>query len=102
MDDLELVERLVRTLAAGLSVPVTVKIRRFPDLERTLEYACMLERAGASLLGIHGRTRDQKKAKETRADWDVIRVSASPDAGPGRSQAWDASGLQQSPTAALV
>lgn len=30
MDDLALVERMVRALAGGLSVPVTVKIRRFP------------------------------------------------------------------------
>ncbi|GAB4817444.1 hypothetical protein N2152v2_004490 [Parachlorella kessleri] len=74
MDDLPLVERLVRTLSQGLNIPVTVKIRRFPDLERTLEYAGMLERAGAYLLAIHGRTRDQKRAKEIRADWDFVRA----------------------------
>lgn len=34
MEDLGLVERMVRTLAAGLSVPVTVKIRRFTDLQQ--------------------------------------------------------------------
>lgn len=72
MDDLPLVERLVRTLSSGLNVPVTVKIRRFDDLDRTVAYAAMLERAGASLLAIHGRTRDQKKTIGNLADWSVI------------------------------
>lgn len=74
MDDLALVERMVRALAGGLSVPVTVKIRRFPCVKRTVEYALMLERAGASLLAIHGRTRDQKRASEVRAEWEHIRA----------------------------
>ncbi|KAL4427937.1 hypothetical protein ABPG75_002026 [Micractinium tetrahymenae] len=74
MDDLPLVERVVRTLAGGLSVPVTVKIRRFPCVQRTVEYALMLERAGASLLAIHGRTRAQKRASEVRAEWEHIRA----------------------------
>ncbi len=74
MDELPLVERLVRTLSAGLSVPVSVKIRIFPEVGRTLAYARMLEAAGASLVAVHGRTRDQKSAATIRADWDAIRV----------------------------
>ena len=74
MDELPLVERMVRALAAGLRVPVSVKIRIFPDLARTLAYARMLEAAGASLLAVHGRTREQKKAHMCLADWDAIRV----------------------------
>lgn len=57
-----------------LSIPVTCKIRIFPELEKTLEYACMLERAQCSMLAVHGRTRDQKDNTATRADWDVIRA----------------------------
>ena len=74
MDELPLVERMVRALAAGLRVPVSVKIRIFPDLARTLAYARMLEAAGASLLAVHGRTREQKKTHMCLADWDAIRV----------------------------
>jgi len=74
MDDLPLVERLVRALSSSLSVPVTVKIRRFTSVQRTVEYAQMLERAGASLLAIHGRTREQKRASEVLAEWEYIRA----------------------------
>ena len=74
MDDLPLVERMVRHLAQNLSVPITVKIRRFHSVQQTVEYAQMLERAGASLLAIHGRLREQKRASEVRAEWEHIRA----------------------------
>uniref|UniRef100_A0A061S1R0 tRNA-dihydrouridine(16/17) synthase [NAD(P)(+)] n=1 Tax=Tetraselmis sp. GSL018 TaxID=582737 RepID=A0A061S1R0_9CHLO len=82
MDDLPLIERIVAAAARELPVPVTVKIRMFPssedaslpDVERTVAYARRLQDAGAHLLAIHGRTRDQKNAKEIRADWGVIRA----------------------------
>jgi tRNA-dihydrouridine synthase 1 len=77
MDDLPLVEQIVRTCAEGLSVPVSVKIRMFPDLQKTLDYARMLERAGASLIAVHGRTREQKKSNGADANWDVIKVRPS-------------------------
>lgn len=51
MDDLPLIERMVRTLATNLSVPVTVKIRRFHSVEKTVEYA----QVGGWGLGVGGR-----------------------------------------------
>ncbi|KAH7365042.1 hypothetical protein KP509_18G006200 [Ceratopteris richardii] len=74
MDDLPLVQSLVKKLAANLSVPVSCKIRIFPKLEDTLSYARMLEEAGCSLLAVHGRTRDQKDGKVIRADWSAIKA----------------------------
>jgi tRNA-dihydrouridine synthase 1 len=53
---------------------VTCKIRIFPELEKTLEYARMVERSGCCLLAVHGRTREQKDNSGTRADWDAIRA----------------------------
>lgn len=78
MDDLPLVERIVRTCAEGLDVPVTCKIRIFPELQKTIEYAQMLERAGASLIAVHGRLREQKKSSGADANWDAIKVPTPP------------------------
>lgn len=73
MDNLPLIKSLVEKLANNLQVPVSCKIRIFPDLKDTLAYAKMLEDAGCALLAVHGRTRDEKDGKKVRADWDAIR-----------------------------
>lgn len=72
MNDIPLVESLVKILADNLSVPVTVKIRRFPDVQQTIDYAARLERAGASLVAVHGRTREEKRTKSSAACWETI------------------------------
>ena len=54
-----------------------LQIRVFPNLEKTLKYAKMLERAGAWMVAVHGRTREQKDAKQVKADWNAIRVRPS-------------------------
>lgn len=74
MDNLPLVKSLVEKLSANLKVPVSCKIRVFPDLQDTLNCAKMLEEAGCSLLAVHGRTRDEKDGKKFRANWDIIRA----------------------------
>jgi len=60
MENLDLVQQMVTAAATRLKVPVSVKIRLFPELQTTIDYALMLQQAGASLLAIHGRTRDMK------------------------------------------
>ncbi|KAK9054110.1 hypothetical protein SSX86_025187 [Deinandra increscens subsp. villosa] len=74
MHKLPLVKSLVEKLACNLNVPVSCKIRVFPDLQDTLNYAKMLEDAGCALLAVHGRTRDEKDGKKIRADWKAIRA----------------------------
>ncbi|KAG6877082.1 hypothetical protein C0992_010928 [Termitomyces sp. T32_za158] len=59
-DEWDLIYTMINTLHKNLSVPVTAKFRVFPDIEKTVEYAKMLERAGAQIITCHGRTREQR------------------------------------------
>ena len=56
-----------------VKVPVTVKFRKGWDggNVNAVEFARILESAGASAIAVHGRTRVQMYAG--RADWDIIR-----------------------------
>ncbi|XP_073038858.1 uncharacterized protein [Primulina eburnea] len=74
MDNLPLVRSLVEKLSKNLNVLVSCKIRIFPDLQDTINYAKMLEDAGCSLLAVHGRTRDEKDGKKFRANWNAVRA----------------------------
>ncbi|CAE6490999.1 unnamed protein product [Rhizoctonia solani] len=71
-DDWDLVYKLINTLHRGLKVPVTAKFRIFPDVNKTVEYAKMMERAGAQLVTCHGRTREQRGTNTGLADWTQI------------------------------
>lgn len=64
---------MVRTLDEQLSIPVTVKIRIFPDVEKTIRYAKTIQDAGCQLLTVHGRVREQKGHNTGMADWEQIR-----------------------------
>lgn len=73
-DDWELVGSIVRTLSSRLLVPVTCKIRVFESVERSVEYARMIEDAGCALLAVHGRTREQRGTDMGLASWRHIRA----------------------------
>ncbi|KAJ8495062.1 hypothetical protein ONZ51_g1923 [Trametes cubensis] len=73
-DEWDLIYEMINTLHNNLSIPVTAKFRVFPTVEKTVEYAKMLERAGAQMLTCHGRTREQRGHRSGLADWEKIRA----------------------------
>lgn len=72
-EDQDLIFGLINKLHVNLEVPITAKIRILETKKKTLEYARLVLRAGASILTVHGRHRDQKGHKTGLADWNVIR-----------------------------
>ena len=71
--DLEKVERIVSVVVKNSKIPVTVKIRKGWDKENivAVEAAKIIEKAGASAITIHGRTRSEYYSGT--ADWEIIR-----------------------------
>lgn len=72
-EDWETIHNMIRKLRDNLSVPVTAKMRILDTKEETLQYAKMILNAGASILTVHGRRREQKGHNTGVADWSMIR-----------------------------
>lgn len=72
-EDWDLIYKLINKLHLNLAIPVTAKMRILESKEKTLEYAQMIQSAGASVITVHGRHRDQKGHKTGLADWSVLR-----------------------------
>ena len=73
MKNPELAERIIRAMTDAVKLPVTVKIRAGWDQNsrNAVEVAKRLEAAGAAMICVHGRTRQQMYAPS--ADWEIIR-----------------------------
>lgn len=73
MKDPELAARIVESVKKAADRPVTVKFRKGWDngSANAVEFAKLMEQAGADAVAVHGRTRAQMYAG--RADWDMIR-----------------------------
>ena len=73
--DLELVEKIVKSVVEAVEgkIPVSVKIRTGWDREHivAVEAAKAIEKAGASMITVHGRTREEYYSGH--ADWEIIK-----------------------------
>lgn len=72
-EDWDLIYKLINKLHNELSVPITAKFRIQESKEKTLEYAKMILSAGANVITVHGRRREQKGHETGLADWSYIR-----------------------------
>lgn len=74
MQNVELAARIVEAVAAAVSVPVTVKMRKGWDKGSVncAELAQAVEAAGAAAVCVHGRTKTMLYSGT--ADWDCIRA----------------------------
>ncbi len=67
----ERIAEIVSAMVAAQPKPVTIKIRKGFRETNAVEVARLAERAGASAIAVHGRTREQYYSG--KADWDIIR-----------------------------
>ncbi len=80
-------ERLVRGIADGIPIPLTVKIRLGAGSSEAPAYALAeaVENAGAAAVIIHGRTKEQRYTKS--ANWnlmgDIVNERSIPVIGNG-------------------
>jgi tRNA-dihydrouridine synthase 1 len=72
-DDMPLIYELVSEVRKRCALPILAKIRVLGSDDETVAYARMLERAGAAILTVHGRTREQKNhAAAPHANWALV------------------------------
>lgn len=71
--NLPLIEDIVKEVVKSSKVPVTVKIRKGWDANNivAVQVAKIVEKAGASAITVHGRTRDEFYSGT--ADWNIIK-----------------------------
>ena len=71
--DLDLIDKITKSVVQNSSVPVTIKIRKGWDDEHitAVEVAKIAEKNGVSAITVHGRTREQFYTG--KADWDIIK-----------------------------
>jgi nifR3 family TIM-barrel protein len=72
LNDLDLVQRIIRSVAGAISIPTTVKIRSgyTDDRRNPVEIALRCQDAGARVLTLHARSRTQMYSGT--ANWDEI------------------------------
>ncbi|MCR5553222.1 MAG: tRNA dihydrouridine synthase DusB [bacterium] len=77
MKDINLAERIIKSAVSVTNKPITVKFRTgFDEKHKNyVEFAKMCERAGASAITIHGRTREQYYSG--KSSLEVIKEVAS-------------------------
>ncbi|KAM0788629.1 hypothetical protein ACM66B_001748 [Microbotryomycetes sp. NB124-2] len=76
MEERDLIRSMISHLHQHLAIPVIAKLRVYPALDKTLQYASHVFGSGAQLVTVHGRTREAKGRMAGFASWSKIRAIA--------------------------
>lgn len=71
LKDIRKLALIVNTISSSIEIPLTCKIRILPDDNDTLKAAKIIEKSGAALLTVHGRTAGQGYGG--KANWNIIK-----------------------------
>ncbi|XP_022620290.1 tRNA-dihydrouridine(20) synthase [NAD(P)+]-like [Seriola lalandi dorsalis] len=69
LSDPDKIEAILRKLVAGVSIPVTCKIRILPSLEETVSLVRRIERTGVTAVAVHGRFKDERPRHPVHCDY---------------------------------
>ncbi|KAK4050949.1 tRNA dihydrouridine synthase [Microbotryomycetes sp. JL221] len=74
MEEWDLIRSMISHLHTHLAIPVIAKLRVYPALDKTLQYASHVFGSGAQLVTVHGRTREAKGRLAGFASWSKIKA----------------------------
>ncbi|XP_031698055.1 tRNA-dihydrouridine(20) synthase [NAD(P)+]-like [Anarrhichthys ocellatus] len=60
LSDPDKIEAILKKLVAGVSIPVTCKIRILPSLEETVRLVQRIEKTGVAAVAVHGRLKEER------------------------------------------
>lgn len=63
------IESILKTLVAGVSIPVTCKIRILPTVEETISLVQRIEKTGVAAIAVHGRFKDERPRHPVHCDY---------------------------------
>ncbi|XP_039989482.1 tRNA-dihydrouridine(20) synthase [NAD(P)+]-like [Xiphias gladius] len=69
LSDPDKIEAILRKLVAGVSVPVTCKIRILPSLEETVSLVQRIEKTGVTAVAVHGRFKEERPRHPVHCDY---------------------------------
>ncbi|KAM8891919.1 tRNA-dihydrouridine(20) synthase [NAD(P)+]-like isoform 1-T1 [Spinachia spinachia] len=69
LSDPDKIEAILQKLVAGVSIPVTCKIRILPSLEDTVSLVRRIERTGVSAVAVHGRLKEERPRHPLHLDY---------------------------------
>uniref|UniRef100_A0A4W6EG70 Dihydrouridine synthase 2 n=1 Tax=Lates calcarifer TaxID=8187 RepID=A0A4W6EG70_LATCA len=69
LSDPDKIEAILRKLVAGVSVPVTCKIRILPSLEETISLVQRIQKTGVTAVAVHGRFKEERPRHPVHCDY---------------------------------